>query len=190
MTRIIENHLLLPDDPPSPSELRRLLSAGSGNSDLHHGYLGPDEDLQKLIETDARFLEERGLTHEQVAEAVEQLFASENPEEFRGTPIISLEYIHSPPCPWRDFIAVSPFDFRKKVTEIVVINRTKVDEFFKLLDERKGLGVNDYAELVKRDLVAVFSDLHPHLIRAHQFFEGHATPYRVDPTKVAHFLGI
>lgn len=173
---------------PDPVDLQRHLRAGVGNSDLLYGFLGPDENLESLIEADAKLLEERGLTHDQVASAIEDLFACDSSREFRGAPIFPLEYIHSPRCPWRDFVAVSPFDLSGKVTEIVVVNRAKIDAFFKLLKDRNAMGLNDYPELVKKELVMVFSDLHPHLIRDHKFFEGHATPYRVDPTKVAHFL--
>lgn len=186
--RVIENMDVGFGRQPNPAELQRHLRAGAGNSDLQYGFLGPDENLEKLIEADAKLLEERGLTHHQVASAIEELFACDSFEEFRGAPIFPLQYIHSPPCPWQDFVAVSPFDLSEKVTEIVVINRTKVDEFFRLLEERGDMNLNDYPELVRRELAMVFSDLHPHLIRDHRFFEGHATSYRVDPTKVAHFL--
>ena len=189
MGRIIVNeHLGIPRDL-SREELLRRLRPGEENSGLTSGYLGLDVDLDEVIASDRRALSEGGISNDAVAKAIEELFLSDS-DNYQGNSVIRREFIYSPECPWGDYCTVSPFDLSRKVTEIILVNGQMLSEAEIFLDENGDKGLDCFPDFIKNDFGMIFSDLHPHLIRDHHFFEGHATPYRVDPQRAARYLGL
>jgi len=188
MGRAIENlYLNILKQDLSLEEAKRNMYS---NENYMWGFLGRDENLQELIESDKLAIEKLGISYEQIASAVEDLFLSDE-ERVNGNFILRKEYIASPICPWKDYCTTSPFTgLATTITEIVVVNESKVGEAVEVWEREHGLPLNSYQELVDKDLAMVFSDLHPHLIRDHHFFEGKATPYRVDPERAIRYLGI
>lgn len=152
-----------------------------------HGFLGEDESLNEVIEQDEQTIGGIGVTHEDIASVIERLFLSDD-TFFNGNPVLRMVYIASPLCPWKDFCAFE--EPLAVVREVVLVNRLKVDEAFAHLNRHQEFEIGAYPELVRKDIIMMFSELHPHLIREHHFFEGHATPYRVDPKRVVRYLGI
>jgi len=153
------------------------------------GYLGKNEDLDQIIAEDEKILARLGFSHEKIAQAIENVFLTDEPT-YNGNHLIRRAFIESPECPWRDYCTVSPFDLSLKVTEIIMINKEKIEEAVTFLESRGSEGTYCFPDLVNNDLGMIFSDLHPHLIREHHFFEGKDTPYRVDPERAIRYLGI
>jgi hypothetical protein len=146
------------------------------------GFKRADESVEEIIASDKKLLAELGITCEEMATLISELFASED-EIFRGYPVLRWQYIHSPVCPWQDFCTKSPFDFSESVTEIWLVE----PEFYMRVMRQVNAKVKrlslpqDTKKFVDRGWIKVFSDLHPHLLTEHQFLEGHETPYRIDP---------
>jgi hypothetical protein len=189
--RIIENNIPIQFLEVGEAELiQRLHPNGWSLEILQYGYLDPTEDLQELQREDCETLSRLGLTHDTIAVAIEKLFATDE-RSVNGNRLVRVQNIHSPVCPWGDFCSVHPFDLSMKTTEIIVCNKeTCPENIVSHLVANSGTHCNDYAELVARDWAMIVSDLHPHLIRDHQFFEGKKTPYRVDPERAMRYLGL
>lgn len=189
MSRIIENMHFPTLGPPGRVDLLERLYPNGGTEKLTYGYLDRTEQPEGVIAADEQTLTRLGLTHEQVAKTIEDVFLH-MPKNINGHPLIFWNYIHSPVCPWDDFCAVSPFDYSEKVTEVWLCNRKyyfKLRMLLSLLSKDRRLG--RLKKFVANDWVMVLSDLHAHLIRDHRFFEGRSTPYRVDPERFIRFLG-
>lgn len=159
------------------------------NEHFIYGFIGKNERLTEIIDTDREQIQRLGVSYDAIASAIEDLFLSDA-EKYNGNPVFRKEFIHSPVCPWEDYCTVSLFDLTKKVTEIIVVNGQKFDEAREVEKKYGRLTLASYPEFVQRDLIMVFSDLHPHIIREHNFFEGHVTPYRVEPERAVRYLGI
>jgi len=159
------------------------------SKDFMWGFKGPMESVEALVESDRRLLRELGVTQDQVASVIDSVFASDA-DEFCDCPLIRWENIHSPICPWKDFCTKSFMDLSGAITEIWLVNPHRLAEVRSYLETVTGrvYPVQDLKTLVEKEWIMVFSDLHPHLIREHCFFEGHETPYRVDPRKLAKMI--
>lgn len=191
MGRVIENNYLLAGFGSLFDFSNEMLEKEMRpNPEFTHGFLGVDERLEEVIARDRVLLQGLGVTYESIADAIEQLFATDD-ESVNGHYLFRRQFIHSPLCPWRDFCTVSLFDLSPKVTEILLLNPAKYDETLGAYAEcGNRFPLEKYPEFVGNDLFMVFSDLHPHLIREHHFFEGEGTPYRVDPRRAVRYLGI
>jgi len=159
------------------------------STDFVYGFLGNDEVVEDVIEKDRRLVEEFGVTHEQLASVVDGIFETDA-DEWCGCPLVRWHNIHSPICPWGDFCTKCFLDYGLAVTEIWLVNPDKVKEVQAYLASvtKNVYPIADLARLVRDDWIMVFSDLHPHLIREHHFFEGLNTPYRVNPKRLKAML--
>ena len=190
MGRRLENYIIHPDPCGSSDELLARLRPNHRMERLQFGYLGVDEDLDYRIAEDRQRMVDLGLGYEDLARAIELLFENDD-ETVNGNPIVRRRYIHSPVCPWGDYTTVSIFVLAQLVTEVYVINReTCPPQVSDLLIWDCGLDPDYYPKVVEEDWVMIFSDLHPHLIREHQFLEGLETPYRVEPARAKRYLGL
>lgn len=190
MGRKLHNEILLPNPCASEAELLERLHPHDPLERLQFGYLGIDESLHGRIAADENTMAALGLSYEDLATAIEQLFETDD-ERVNNNLIIRRKYIHSPLCPWGDYTTTSPFSLFSQVSEILILNHEtcpKVVTDFCL--EHSGTNINDYPMLVEQDWAMIFSDLHPHLIREHHFLEGLATPYRVQPERAMRYLGL
>jgi hypothetical protein len=122
MSRKIENQILLSMPPASETELLQLLRPNGPTEDLKYGYLGRDEDLDKTKCEDSVTMSKLGITYEQMARTIEDMFLH-MPRTISDHRLLGWEYIHSPVCPWGDFCAVSPFDYSFKITELWLCRR-------------------------------------------------------------------
>ncbi len=189
MSRIIENQFFLPPRALNEAELLTRLRPNDPQEKLMYGFLGVNEQLQTVIARDNQTLDRLQVTHEQIARTIEDIFLH-MPYSINGCRLHLFDYIHSPLCPWDDFCAVSPFDYSQKVTEIWLCNSKHYWKLKLLLRWwNKEERLTRLRKLVENDWVMVLSDLHPHLIRDHKFFQGHDTPYRVDPERFIRFVG-
>ena len=157
--------------------------------DFIYGFKGRSEVTERIIAEDRRLLIELGVTHGQIADLVDAIFATDE-DMFCDCPLVRWENVHSPVCPWGDFCTVSSFSTFPQVTEIWLVNPYKVETVAAYLRKvhTNVYPIKDLKRLVDEGLIMVFSDLHPHLIREHHFFEGLETPYRVHPEKMVPML--
>jgi hypothetical protein len=171
---------------PDESEIERNLNP---SEDFQYGFKQTEVQVHELVKKDMQTLAEINITCEQAARAIDRLFQVKG-DEYNNKPLLKWSFIHSPVCPWLDFCTRSVFDYIEDVTEIWVCNPDHIDKliaFFDRLGHDKH-PTSSLKELVDNDWVIIFSDLHPHLIRAHNFFEGQKTPYRVDPKRLVRYL--
>jgi hypothetical protein len=187
MGRIITNQILFESPPDNTAALRQRLLP---SADLQFGYMAPEEELDDLLLVGQKSFAAAHLTWEQVAAVIENLFLSDD-AEVNGNPVFRIEYIHSPVCPWGDFCSVALFDIFPKVTEIIVCNRKFCPKYvLEHLAKHGRTDINDYPMLVKRDWAIILSDLHPHLLREHQFCQGVRTPYHIYAERIKCYFGI
>lgn len=139
------------------------------------GFIAEDEELVELCKNDAKVLAERGITHKQIGDRLEQIIAK---VYALHTSRASLEdvavidgVVEVPPfltakgfqgCPFSD----SLFDSCGKGSSLITIR-----------NRSNGKQINNVTEL------------HGHLIRDHHFFEG-STRYRLDPALAIEVLAI
>ncbi len=129
---------------------------------VRDGFLGEDQrSLTEIIDTDAAQLAAAGVRPEEMADALERLTQRglENP----GAPVEAGSFM------------------------------VTVEEYLGLI----GCPFKDGVRLAKRNTEACnretgkalrWTDLSIHLIRAHGFFQGRGSPYRLEPVEVAAFL--
>ena len=190
MGRKIENRILMPNPCARQDELYRRLRQDEGLLRLRYGYLGASENLQARLREDATLIASVGLNFETLARAIEVLFETDD-ETVNGNQIIRRKHMHSPMCPWGDFMSTPPLSFASQVTEIFVLNRSLCPpEAAEYMIANNGAALDDYRMIVDNDWAMIFSDLHPHLIRDHCFLEGIWTPYRVNPERAKMYLGL
>jgi len=139
------------------------------------GFLGEHERLEEVLARDARTLDEANLSPDELANSIERLLDAAETARRRSARVdgqfdVSVEvFTGFQICPW----APSPHSgqctagggVRHASVNWHVRNRSTGDEL-------RGPG-----------LIA-------HLIRAHRFFEGFESPYRVDPLALARVLGL
>ena len=173
------------------------------------GFLGADESLEAVLEHDRRTLLALGLTYDEIADALEDLM--KRAEALRDKLLAeadgpNAEYYTREHVPWFD-----PYDYGPEAQpNFSPANLPPPEQGY--LVGRHHVFVRQYrgpqecpweCDLVSTDsslnfLVLdrttcnffTFPGLAPHLIRAHQFFEGHGSPFRTDPTELVRVLGL
>ncbi len=189
-----------------PEELQKQLQPLGSRDNLEYWFMWRTENLDDIIAADNSVLQTLWLTHADYAQKVRDIFLriDEWHEDVNGMWAQPIEYIHSPECPWGDFCSKSIFDYSLAITEIILIDPTKQKEYLQLLSEKPIDPPNIlqrlwhkkrivsrptfYMELVRKDIGLVLSDLQPHIIQDHNFFQGHESPYRIDPVRSRRFL--
>lgn len=183
-------------DAPSISELERRMRPGGFSE---KGFLGPTESFEALMHQDDRALEALGVSHEQVADALESMlqlvevqrnkllqenFSEYSKREGRGAEHL-LPNIYNAKQPPR----FSLEDLPSAEVGYLVGNSLQVfiEEYRGLQDcpwgcehdRRSSLNFLVLNRQTGRCLTG--PGLAIHLIRAHRFFEGLGSPFRVDP---------
>jgi hypothetical protein len=132
------------------------------------GFLGANERLGDVLKKDDETVKRLGLTHGKIAERIEYFIRAINGRPQREGKLVDGNYLVSgnswrggQECPWGD---AGPF-MRYSNLDLSIVNRTT------------GEKINLPGGIV-------------HLITEHQFYEGEASPYRVDPEKAARVLDI
>lgn len=178
------------------AELEQRLRPGQAST---LGFLGPNESLTEILEQDAQTLQAHGLTHPEVAAALELILAevleqrqrhlfSDNrlvnkelgfPNLYQPetNPVFSRSNLPDPELGWR-------------VGKLQVF----IHEYRGLQECPWGCGPETWGSfdflILNRENGEAFTgpQMLPHLIRAHHFFEGRGTPFRSDPEKIIRTL--
>jgi len=154
----------------SISELEELMRPGQQDERSSQlGFLGKDERLVEILVSDNEFVKSKGLTHRELAIPVLQI--CQHAIAKRGSTAQAVEIEHGG-VRWRVQLVeskgfqYSPFDDKTK---------TNIDYAITNLDNKKMLK---------------FSGLVPIMIERYGFYEGHGTPYRVEPADLIDLLGL
>jgi hypothetical protein len=137
------------------------------------GFLGEDERLEDVLATDARTLEDLGLSAEEVAAPLDQLLYAAEAARSRFARVdgqfeISIElFTGFQICPW------APNPHSGQCTAGGGVRHASVK--WHLRNRRSGERLSGPGMIV-------------HLIRAHGFFEGFQSPNRVDPRTLVRIL--
>ena len=162
------------------------------SSRAKYGFLMPRERLAERIAKDQQRMAELELDCGRIATRIEEIFASTG-ESWNGHALLRPMYIAGMLCPWNDFLSSNMLSLSPEVREIIIIHRDKLDESIEIMERVKnpprGINTDCYGDLVREGVAMILSDLHPHLLREHQFCEGENTPYRIAPDRVREYLG-
>lgn len=152
------------------------------------GFLGEHESLLEVVHSDWQVVQECGTTHNQIAEALEDLLKGQGRTtagfEFRTKDAIEgirTEVLGYQKCPWECSqmgktigVIASAQTFQEREREI---SMAALDFFV----DRSPDAASKFV---------VVTGLLPHLIRQHYFFEGRQSPYRADPTLLIQAFGL
>jgi hypothetical protein len=139
------------------------------------GFMGVDESLLNLIYEDWTVVEQSGTTHQEIAEALQEGIASRrvpNPQYEIRYPMISSGGFQD--CPWNcksNYKRGNGIHWIRKRAEN---EKYALDTMIWAIDKREHPSCSNPQHII-------FSELHPHLIGEHYFFEGRESPYRADP---------
>lgn len=129
------------------------------------GFLGTDErNLADILRADQSVVDDLGLTHESIANAMRSLSDAAmaglgRPVDYAGNYIVVVEeFMGKIACPFRD-------NHRSIKRTITATNR-------------------------KTGQIMSWTDLSVHMIERHGFYEGLGSPYRHDPAALADFLAL
>jgi hypothetical protein len=169
------------------------------------GFLGKDESLLDVVSKDWEVVEKLGTSHKEISEALERaisLGSMPNPNYRIDNNIATAGFQH---CPW---MCRCKYEMGNGTILIYSPQDVTPDELASIQYAAMGLDpqemANDpltssgYAKQLRRlpktedvrGKAAVVSELHPHLIGSHYFFEGTKSPYRADPGVIISALNL
>lgn len=165
-----EIHKVKPEDTLIIHKIEKIMLPGKISQE---GFLALGENLYTVYKTDHDTLERLGVTYDQVATKLEEVIKAGKEHSLEQSKFGNLTITPNPSFGWQ----YCPFGCTEELMEI---GRNKEDTTgsyeFTVVNEDTGEKL-------------FFSDLHPHLIRDHHFFEGH-TKYRLDPEQCIRVLNI
>lgn len=171
-----------------PGETSRVDHGWSDFS--REGFLGPDGNLVCQVIEDWKEIEKYGCSHQEIADALRKLIRKSKAchPDYSYERAILISATQS--CPWGCLEAggISGVLYKKGITEY--------DRLFGAIPGMKAgrdgmpLRIKNYkpGQSVKKRDYAVITDLLPHLIERHYFFEGSDRFYRADPALVMRAL--
>lgn len=184
------------------------------------GFLGKEESLLEAVYDDWRIVDGYGTNHKEIAESLAKAISDTKMPNPGYTIKNLFVTGGLQPCPWPckrgykqgngAFVIYNPEvtsekDLMRVVASLMGVDEGMIDE---LKSQYKELGagkdqelVNTMTERLKRmisnkntvdlmDRIAVVSELHPHLIGEHYFFEGKESPWRANPEVLIYALGL
>jgi len=166
------------------------------------GFIGLNESFEDILEQDQLTLQKLGISYERISDELEKIIATAleqkqklmqtNSKEFFEREHHSIKWLGKP-APTFSINSLPN-------TKIGFIVDTKYQVFFIQFRgfqscpwgcEHEGWGSFDFLLLNRENGQYITAPgLIVHLIRAHHFFEGIESPYRVDPYKLAQVLGL
>jgi hypothetical protein len=159
------------------------------------GFLSPGETVASVQAKDDATLKRLGLTHAQFASAVEELILSTAMCEQLCHDFDGYREAGTPACEctgWRKGV-IKYGRFKGVEVEYVSHRGIQLCPFSESLENSLGsvnvCGRSSGQVRVFGDTPMTVSELMPHLIRDHHFFEG-SVPYRVDPEAFARLAGL
>lgn len=188
----------------SHEEIHHRLKTG-GTDNLEFWFMWESENLHQVMKEDDEKLSKIWRTATEYAMAITRIFekvVSKGSREINGMIALPVRYAHAPVCPWWWYWPDSLLSLMPRITEIVLIDPSKLDDYKALEREypcepglmqwlwRKKIVSRPtfYRELVRQNIWLVLSNLHPHLLDVHWFFQGKESPYRIDPERSLKFL--
>ena len=151
------------------------------------GFIGYKEDLLQLVHKDWELLEEYNLNHRVIADKIERLISRGSTKEsiFRlfGMGLLKKGYTYSEPsfqtmgtqpCPWE-------CEIRGQNVGMI---------FDKTLSDEERVKAEFGEENTSSGRYVLLTELSPHLIREHYFFEGRDSPFRMDPLFLIKAFGL
>jgi hypothetical protein len=181
-------------ETPSLEELERAMRPGRCSNG---GFLGLNESLEDVIAKDEQTLAKFGISYEQIASSIERIWIAATTEKYS--------------LPAKDYLArETDFPCLHKPETIPSFSLSNlpelnhgfiVENFQVFIVQYRGFqhcpwgcsafGSSDLMILNRKTGESFAApELIIHLIRAHRFFEGFESPYRVDPKKVIRTLEI
>jgi hypothetical protein len=171
-------------------DLEMRLRPGESSTE---GFLGKDEKLLEVVHADWQVVERFGLTHQIIAQSLVKAIKRDKEE----LPNPQYQFYNGgftcgyQSCPWCGV---------GRGTSILLIHRKEEDNALVSAAHSRAMGMKrEFYEKCKighlygvntGDKVAVFSELHTHLIDKHYFFEGRESPWRADPELLIRALGL
>lgn len=156
-------------------ELEKILKPTYDPRGSRVGFMGKDEKLLELVYSDWKIVERYDTTHKKIAKALEYAFTDDsklNPKyEIRDCQALP----DAPqPCPWgcSSGSCVTYYIYRKGISK---------EDIGYVYEKALGVSSSQSDIYITKPTVIIVTDLHPHLIREHYFFEGKGSPYRADP---------
>ena len=154
----------------SIAELEELMRPGQRDERTSkNGFLGPEEGLIDVLVADNDLVNGMGLSHRDLAIPLLQICQRAYGQLKQGDDDVEIDHAN---IRWRVNFTVfmgsqfSPFN-----------DKTKASVDYTVTNLENGESVS-------------FSGLVPLMIERYGFYEGHGTPYRVDPTDIARVLGL
>lgn len=139
------------------------------------GFLGPNESLEEIIGKDTQTLKELGITHDEVARKLSY-------------------YVNSAFSAWKESGGMEYYQVRSEGALIDKKYRVSAIGWSSGIScpwEDGGGAKHDFTiENEEQDRIITFSQLLPHLISKHNFFEGKGTRYRLEPLEAVIVLEI
>jgi hypothetical protein len=182
-------------------ELERRMRPGAWS---HEGFLGEDERLEDVLQADRQTLKELGLTVEELAHSLERLLSATEIFWLEGSEDLNLgpERVESARASIKAVEqALGHVETQRTVLGDLAIVGGRYEVFTIAFAGSQecpwsrspapacAWASTDWAIRDRhRDLRMRGPSLIVHLIREHGFFEGPASPYRVDPRELAELL--
>jgi hypothetical protein len=172
-TMLVEEiHGVKPRDLYTFSKIENLMRPGKSSDS---GFLNETEKLWDVYEKDAATLKYSGISYDRIADKLEELInACKGKDPLQEIEYENLKIKMDVYFGWQD----CPFGC---TTELDELGQTNIS--------RKTISAIDYHVKNNKNDSIFFSELHPHLIRDHHFFEGN-TNYRLDPEKFIKFFNM
>jgi hypothetical protein len=173
----------------SPYQIRSTERRMRPGSSSIAGFLGMKEDLVTIIDVDTKILERLGITHKQISDRLESISGRYVTQcdsldlsllkvEAEG---ILIDGKFQVKAATQRGIQECPF---AEEADILSIMEGKTTEYC-------GTGSRNYTvKNLETGESIRFADLMIHLVRDHNFFQGPASPYRLDPEAVVRILEI
>jgi len=132
------------------------------------GFLGPDEKLLDILAADNRYVvEERGLTHQELAKHLHVLGAIGRQHRYQGKEQVTVLYhgrrFRIEATVYKGYQESPFYDDTRTDTDVTVVNLTNGKKLW-------------------------YSLLVPHLVERYGFYEGKGTRYRLEPQKALELL--
>jgi hypothetical protein len=179
----------LGDSSDRVKELRRNDSFADFSFD---GFLGAGESLLEVVHSDWLVVEQFDTGHKEIAEALERAIEAKKMPNRKYRLRLAMVTCGGQACPWgcqgqykRASMAFIIYDkeYRKDIP-------TMQDLFYTGTIAPDAAREASLARRVLENKMAVVTEIHPHLIGEHYFFEGRESPYRADPRVLIEALGM